>query len=125
MTTGVSQGLAASRTVLPNGVVVISKEAHTVEAITIQLSIRAGSVYESNEDIGLSHLMSRTIDRGTLSKTSQEIAEARDARGVSLTTSANRHVMTIGCTCLSEDFQPLLELLGDIVMNPSFPEAEL
>jgi len=125
MTTGVSQGLAASRTVLPNGVVVISKEAHTVEAITIQLSIRAGSVYESNEDIGLSHLLSRTIDRGTLSKTSQEIAEALDARGVSLTTSANRHVMTIGCTCLSEDFQPLLELLGDIVMNPSFPEAEL
>jgi zinc protease len=125
MTTGVSRGLAATRTPLPNGVVVISKEAHTVPAVTIQVSLRAGSVYESNEQIGLSHLMSRTIDRGTRSRSSRQIAEELDARGVSLTTTANRHVLTIGCTCLSEDFEALLELIGDMVMNPSFPDEEV
>jgi zinc protease len=125
VTTRLRQGLEASRTVLANGLVVISKEAHTVEAATIQLSVRAGSIYESDDEIGLSHLMSRTIDRGTQSRTSRQIAEELDARGVTLTTSANRHVMTVGCTCLSEDFESLLELMSDVVMNPSFPDEEL
>jgi zinc protease len=29
------------------------------------------------------------------------------------------------CTCLSEDFAPVLALLGDILVSPSIPEAEL
>jgi zinc protease len=125
MTTVVGRGLAANRTVLRNGAVVISKEAHTVPAVTLQVSLRAGSIYESDEQLGLSHLTSRMLDRGTQRKSSDDIAEALDARGVSLSLSANRHVMTVGCTCLSEDFETMLELIGEIVMEPSFPDEEL
>ena len=125
MTIAVGRGLAASRAVLQNGAVVISKEARTVPAVTMQVSLRAGSIYESDEQIGLSYLTSRMLDRGTERKTSDDIAEALDARGVSLSLSANRHVMTIGCTCLTEDFESLLELIGEIAMQPSFPEDEL
>ena len=125
MTTTVGRGLAASRTVLQNGAVVISKEAHTVPAVTIQVSLRAGSIYESDEQLGLSHLTSRMLDRGTERKSSDEIADALDARGVSLSLSANRHVMTIGCACLTEDFEPMLELIAEITRQPSFPEEEI
>jgi zinc protease len=125
MTTAVGRGLAASRTVLQNGAVVISKEAHTVPAVTIQVSLRAGSIYESDEQLGLSHLTSRMLDRGTERKSSDEIADALDARGVSLSLGANRHVMTIGCTCLTEDFEPMLELMAEITRQPSFPEEEI
>ena len=125
VTTAVGRGLAASRTVLDNGAVVISKEAHTVPAVTIQVSLGAGSIYESDEQLGLSHLTSRMLDRGTERKSSDEIADALDARGVSLSLSANRHVMTIGCTCLTEDFEPMLELIAEITRQPSFPEEEI
>lgn len=121
----VGRGLAAARTVLENGAVVISKEAHTVPAVTIQVSLRAGSIYEPDDQVGLSHLTSRVLDRGTQQKSSDEIAEALDARGVSLGLSANRHVMTVGCTCLTEDFDAMLALIGEIVIDPSFPEQEL
>src|SRR5204862_1268886 len=94
MTVAVGRGLAATRVVLQNGAVVISKEARTVPAITMQVSLRAGSIYESDEQIGLSYLTSRMLDRGTERKTSDDIAEALDARGVSLSLNANRHVMT-------------------------------
>jgi zinc protease len=110
---------------MPNGGVVISKEAHTVAAVTLLVSVRAGSIYDSNELLGLSHLASRVLDRGTLKMSSDEIAEALDARGVSLSVSANRHVLTVGCTCLSDDFEAMLELVGTIVMQPSFPEEEI
>jgi zinc protease len=125
VTTAVRRGLAASRQVLENGAVVISKEAHTVPAVTIQASFKAGSIYESDQQLGLSYLTSRTLDRGTARKSTEEIAEALDARGVSLSLSANRHVMTVSCTCLAEDFEPMLALLGEIVMEPAFPDEEV
>ena len=125
LTTVAPRGLAASRTVLENGTVIISKEAHTVPAVTIQLSVRAGSIYESDELLGLSHLTSRVLDRGTRARSSDEIAEALDARGVSLSVTANRHVLTVSCTCLSEDFEAMLELIGELVMQPAFPDEEI
>ena len=125
MTTAVNRGLAAARQVLQNGAVIISKEARTVPAVTLQVSVRAGSIYDSNERLGLSHLASRVIDRGTQRHHSDEIAEALDARGVSLSVSANRHVLTVSCTCLSEDFEAMLDLVGDVVMQPSFPDEEV
>ncbi len=69
--------------------------------------------------------MSRVLDRGTRRRTSDEIAEALDERGVSLTVGANRHVMNVSCTCLSEDFEAMLELVGEIVMQPAFPDREI
>lgn len=125
MTTVAVRGLAAVRHSLDNGAVVISKEAHTVSAVTIQLAVRAGSIHDSNERLGLSHLTSRMLDRGTKMRSSEDVAEALDARGVSLTIGANRHVMSVSCTCLSEDFEAMLELLGEIVMYPDFPADEL
>jgi zinc protease len=118
-------GLAAARHALPNGGIIISKEARTVPAVTFQVSVRAGSIYDSNELLGLSHLTSRVLDRGSLLKSSDEIAEALDARGVSLSVNANRHVLTVSCTCLSEDFEPMLELVGEILTQPSFPDEEI
>jgi zinc protease len=119
------KGLAAARHVLDNGMVVISKEAHTVSAVTIHVGVKAGSIYDANALIGLSHLASRVLDRGTQEKTTDQIAEALDERGVSLTVGANRHVMNVSCTCLAEDFEAMLELVGEIVMRPAFPDREI
>ena len=125
MTMVADRGLAAARHVLPNGAVIISKEAHTVGAVTIQVSLRAGSIYDLNELLGLSHLASRVYHRGTHTLDSEAIAEALDSRGVSLSVSANRHVLTVSCTSLSEDFEEMLTLVGGIVMGPVFPEEEI
>ena len=125
MTTTFQKGLAASRTVLDNGTVIISKAAHTVPAVTINVGVKAGSIYDENALVGLSHLASRVLDRGTRQRSSDQIAEAFDERGVSLGIGANRHVMTVSCTCLSEDFEAMLDLVGEIVMEPSFPDQEI
>lgn len=125
MTTAVQKGLSAAGHVLGNGMTIVSKEAHTVPAVTIHVGVRAGSIYDPDALVGLSHLTSRVLDRGTHRTTSDQIAEALDDRGVSLTVSANRHVMTVSCTCLSEDFEAMLALVGEIVIEPAFPQHEL
>ena len=125
MTIAVPKGLAASRHVLANGTVVISKTASTIPAVTIHVGVKAGSVYDSNARVGISHLVSRVLDRGSEDTSTEEITDALDERGVSLTVGTNRHVMNVSCTCLAEDFEAMLDLVGRIVMRPSFPGPEI
>jgi zinc protease len=113
------------RNTLQNGAVLISKETRTTPAIAIHLGLRAGSVCDPPGAPGTVWLLSRVIDRGTSSRSASEIAEELDGRGITLSVAVTRHVFSLVCTCLEEDFQPVLTLLGEIVMSPSIPEGEI
>ena len=65
--------------------------------------------------VGLSHFVSKTIDRGTAIRTAARIADELDDRGVSLSITVNRHAMWLVCTCLVEDLEPILALLADVI----------
>ena len=65
------------------------------------------------------------IDRGTATRSAAEIADELDSRGITLTITVTRHLFSLVCTCLAEDFEAVLALLGDILMAPIVPEAEL
>jgi zinc protease len=42
-----------------------------------------------------------------------------------LSIGVTRHLFTLVCTCLADDFEPVLALLGDILQSPSLPEDEI
>lgn len=125
MTTTVGPGLAPVREVLGNGAVVIAKETRTTPAVTLHASFAAGSAYDPPGKTGVAHFVSRVIDRGTSRHTADEIADALDERGVSLTVPVNRHATSLVCTCLVEDFDAVLALLADIIVRPAFAEQEV
>jgi zinc protease len=124
-------GLAPVRTALDNGVVVLAKHTRMMPAVTINLAVRGGSIGDPADAPGAMYLLSRVIDRGTsggastAARSADDIAEALDSRGISLGLSVTRHLFSLVCTCLSEDFDAVMALLGDIVRAPSIPEAEL
>jgi zinc protease len=119
------RGLAPVRAVLDNGVRVIAKTSRTTAAVTIHAAIEAGSAFDPPSRAGVAHFVSRTIDRGTTTRSADQIAEELDSRGVSLTVTINRHALFLVCTCLVEDFPFLLSLVGDMVMHPAFAPAEI
>jgi len=125
MTSAVHQGLAPSREALPNGGVVIAKSTRTTPAVTFGVTVRAGSLYDPPEQVGLAHFLSRVIDRGTTTRSADDIAETLDVSGVSLMVMVTRHHLTLACTCLSEDFERMLDLVGDICIHPTFPDEEI
>ena len=120
-----SCGLAPVRTGLDNGAVVIAKETATIPAVTISLALRAGSVGDPPDAPGAMYLLSRAIDRGTASRSTADIAEDLDGRGITLSIAVTRHLFSLSCTCLSEDFDAVFALLGDIVTTPTIPDTEL
>ena len=125
MTISVAGGLSPVRQVLPNGAVVIVQETAFSPAVTITLGFRAGSLYEPDDRTGLAWFLGRVVDRGTLSRSADAIADALDDRGVALKVSTNRHVTTLSCTCLSEDFGDVLDVMADVARYPVFPQDQI
>jgi zinc protease len=118
-------GLAPARAVLANGVTVIAKETRTTPAVTLHANIRAGTDRDPADGEGLAHFLSRAIDRGTERYSADDIAEQFDRRGVTLSTTVGRHVLTLVCTCLVEDFEDVLGIVAEIVTRPTFPPLEV
>ncbi len=118
-------GLAPTREVLPNGLTVIAKETRTTPAVTLHVGVHAGTIYDGPGQSGIAHFVSRTIDRGTVTRSADDIAEELDSRGVSLAVSTNRHALSLVCTCLAEDFDAVLGLVAEIVARPTFPPHEV
>ena len=125
MTASVTSGLTPVRDVLPNGTVVIVQETSFSPAVTINMVFQAGSLDEPDHLTGLAWFLARTIDRGTTTRSAEAIAEALDDRGVALKATTNRHVLTLSCTCLAEDFQDVLAVVADVARNPIFPQEEI
>jgi zinc protease len=110
---------------VPNGATIIAKETRKTPAVAINVAIRAGSICDPSDALGATYVLSRVIDRGTNTRSAEAIAEDLDGRGVSLTISVTRHLFSLVCTCLAEDFESVLALVGDIVVSPSIPNEEL
>jgi len=125
MTTTITRGLSPVRTVIDNGAVVIVQETKTTAAVTINATVRAGGVHESEALPGVAYLTSRVLDRGTASRTADLIAEELDDRGVALRLFPTRHTTAVTCTCLAEDFEDVLAIVLDVIRNPVFPEEEV
>ena len=120
-----ARGLAPSRHVLANGVTVLSKRTPVTPAVTINVAIRAGAVFDPPGLSGVAHFVSKTIDRGTVTRSADQIAEDLDTRGVSLAATVTRQVLSLVCTCLVEDFDVVLAQLADIIKHSAFPVGEV
>ena len=121
----VASGLTPAREALANGAVLIAQETEFSPAVTINMAFRAGSLEEPDDRPGLAWFLGRVIDRGTSTRSAAAIAEALDDRGVALRVAANRHVLSLSCTCLAEDFDDILGVVADVARNPVFPEEEI
>ena len=125
MTTLPSHGLAPTREVLSNGAAIVVKESTTTPAVTLNVSVQAGSIHDPEHAVGSSYFLSRVIDRGTARRSADAIAEDLDGRGVALGATVTRHAMTFVCTCLTEDFEGVLDLVADVVRGATCPEEEV
>jgi zinc protease len=125
MTRTAARGLSPVRELLPNGCVALAQESFATPAVTINATLHSGSVVEPAASPGLAYFTSRLIDRGTERLSAADIAEALDGRGVTLNVASTRHSLAITCTCLAEDFDPILAIVADVVCRPVFPDAQI
>ncbi len=113
------------RVVLDNGVTIIAKSNHTTPAVSTLVGVRTGAYADPADRDGTAALCARVLDRGTVTRSAEAIADDLDGRGASLSVAAGRHQMAIAATCLMEDFQDVLSLAADIARHPRFADEEI
>ncbi len=113
------------RFALPNGLVVLLSENHSIPSVSINAIVRAGSRFEPDEKAGLASLVGELLDAGTTSRTSQQIAETVEAAGGHLATFGDYQSSGVVVTLLSRDLGLGLDVASDLLMNSTFPEEKV
>lgn len=114
-----------AETTLSNGMKVYYAQRTAVPVTRVALSFDAGSAADPVDKRGLGSLAMSLYDEGTATRSSQQIAEARERLGANITTGGGADRSTFTLTALSANLAPSLELMTDIVRNPAFDAAEL
>ena len=118
-------GLVPKRSVLDNGIVLLTSEQKALPMVSIELLIDAGSRYDPPNQEGQANLVAKLLTYGTKRRTVLQINETLDFLGASLSTGCSDDFASVSMTILKKDLTTGLELLGDILINSTFPQQEI
>jgi zinc protease len=113
------------RTVLPNHLVLLVSEEHSLPFVTFQLLIDSGSRKDPKGEEGLAYLAARGLLLGTSKRTVNQVNEELDFMGASLNSSAGRDYATLSLRILKKDLDRGLHLFMEVLTQPTFPEEEI
>ncbi|MCC6443354.1 MAG: insulinase family protein, partial [Armatimonadetes bacterium] len=122
-TGGVGEGL--EREVMDSGVTLLLIESHTSPSVTLIGSVGAGGAAEPEDRPGAAAMTAHLLQRGTLTRSAVEIADAVESVGASISFGSGREDSSFYGKCLSGEFERVLEALGDCLQNPSFASEEI
>ena len=113
------------RTVLPNGLTILTEKMNHIRSVAMGVWVRAGSRHELPEVNGISHFVEHMVFKGTKSRSAQLIAREVDAIGGNLDAFTGKETVCFNMKVLDEHVPTALEVLSDLVLNPIFAAEEI
>jgi len=114
-----------TRIQLKNGITLLFRPNMNSMAVSIGGYIQAGSIYDTQDKLGLADFTTSTLMRGTKTQSFQEIFDSLESIGASLGIGCGPHTAGFGGKALAEDLPTLLKLLADVLINPIFPKKDI
>lgn len=112
------------KTVLDNGVTVVTESMSGVRSAALGLWVRTGSRDELPQTGGISHFMEHMLFKGTPTRSALEISAAFDALGAEANAFTTKEQTCFYARMMDEKLGPCFELLADMLVNASFePQA--
>ncbi len=107
---------------LDNGIELFSVNAGNLDILRLELIFKGGSYAQKEPLIASSTAV--MLAEGTKKMSAQKIAESIDFYGAFPTLGANRHSSNVGVYTLSKYLPQTIEILQDMVFQPTFPQDE-
>ena len=117
------QGIAL-RT-LPNGVRLLAIPMPFVQSVSVGVFLRVGSRDETPADNGIGHVLEHMAFKGTASRSVQAINLDAERLGADVNAFTGKDMTGYFMTGLGRHAEQLLHMTADIVLNSTYPEAEL
>jgi len=118
----VDLSMAYSEHQLKNGIKVIIVPNHEVPFISVKLGCTLGAATETRP--GTANLALQMLERGTANRSERQLAEELSLYAIGLGGSAGMDNCQVNMSCLTEHLDKGMDLLADVVRNPSFEAAE-
>src|SRR5689334_20259361 len=96
-----------------------------VRSVSFGAWVRAASLHEPREKMGVSHLLEHMVFKGTERRTAHEIALSLEALGGSLDAYTSREHTVYQGRVLDEHLHDAADVIGDIVFRPTLRDADL
>lgn len=113
------------KTVLDNGITVLSEKIDAVRSIAIGVWVRTGSRFEQVSENGMAHFLEHMMFKGTRKRTPLKIAQSLESLGGSLNAFTGKEVTCFFANALDSHLNQTVEVLADIVCNSVFPDKEI
>ncbi len=113
------------RTVLDNGLVVVTESMEGIRSVSLGYFTRQGARDESPKKYGVSHFLEHMLFKGTKNRSPRKIASELEDRGGSLDAATAKEYISVYARFLYEDLEVALDVIGDLISNPLFPEEEI
>jgi len=112
------------KTVLPNGVRVVTEPMPHVRSVSVGIWIGTGSRRETPEENGISHFLEHIFFKGTATRTAEQIARSVDSIGGNLDAFTAKELVSFSTKVLDAHLPQAFDVLSDLVVHPLMrPEA--
>lgn len=110
---------------LENGMTLIHQHAPGLPLVSVHAYFPGGRLDESERNCGITQFLLRATLKGTENRTADEIFFALESMGSSIQVESNADHFGYAMSALSGDFDRAMEILSDVVLNPTLPEPEI
>jgi predicted Zn-dependent peptidase len=114
-----------AKTVLDNGIRVISHEMPDHRSASVGIWVENGSRHESDLQNGISHFIEHLLFKGTERRTAAQIAEEMDAVGGVINAFTSKEHTCYYAKVLDENLPLAVDLLTDIFLHSNFDADEI
>ncbi|MDR0678171.1 MAG: insulinase family protein [Holosporaceae bacterium] len=112
-------------TQLDNGIRVVTQNIENFESVALGYWIEAGGTCEEENNYGISHFLEHMAFKGTTSRDAKQIIEEIESVGGYLNAYTSKETTAFHAKVLKENWPLAMEVLSDILQNPTFPCKEL
>ncbi len=116
---------ALRSTTLPNGLIVVSELMPGVRSVALGAWVRAASLHERREAMGVSHLLEHMVFKGTANRSARDIALALEGLGGSLDAYTAREHTAYQARALDANLRDAADVLVDLVYRPLLRASDL
>jgi zinc protease len=109
---------------LTNGLKIVLAARHAIPVVNFDLLLDAGYAADQFAVPGTAKLAMNMLDEGTRTRNALEISDELARLGASLSTSSDLDTSSVFLSAMKANLDPSLDVLVDVVLNPSFPEAD-
>ena len=110
---------------LSNGLTVITDPMANLESAALGVWVSTGSRNELPSEMGISHMLEHMAFKGTATRSARQIAEEIEAVGGYLNAYTSREQTAFHARVLKNDVALALDLVADILVNPTYAADEL